>query len=161
MKNSFLHKGFTLTGLLIALSISIVIGVLSIPTYQAFVEEGNVARAIAELGRISLEVEKYRLRNGGEIPADFSVIGLNQPTDPWGHPFEYRPLAGLGASSAIKAADRIPLNSDYDLFSVGPDGDSGGDLFAPESRDNIVRALDGGFFGIVTDLITVELAQLR
>ncbi len=155
------HKGFSLTPMLAALSVAAVVGVLSIPTYHAYLEQRHVARAIADLGRISLEIEKYRLRHAGAIPTDLATIGFVNPLDPWGNPFRFEVVDEQIRGSTIRVGDRIPLNSDYDLFSHGPDGHSGVDLLAPESRDNIVRALDGGFFGMATDLMTVDVVAFR
>jgi general secretion pathway protein G len=45
----------------------------------------------------------------------------------------------------------VPLNSDYDLYSMGKDGDSRPPLTAQMSRDDIVRASDGAFVGLASD----------
>jgi general secretion pathway protein G len=45
----------------------------------------------------------------------------------------------------------VPINSDYDLYSVGKDGVSSGPLTAGPSRDDVIRANDGGFFGLARD----------
>jgi general secretion pathway protein G len=42
----------------------------------------------------------------------------------------------------------VPINSRYDLYSRGPDGDSRPPLTALPSRDDIVMANDGGFIGL-------------
>ena len=42
----------------------------------------------------------------------------------------------------------VPLNSDYDLYSMGPDGESKPPLTAKASKDDIVRANDGEFVGL-------------
>jgi general secretion pathway protein G len=42
----------------------------------------------------------------------------------------------------------VPLNSDYDLYSSGPDGESRSPLTAAPSRDDIVRANNGGYIGL-------------
>jgi general secretion pathway protein G len=44
-----------------------------------------------------------------------------------------------------------PLNTDYDLYSVGADGLSAGPLTAMQSRDDIVRANNGAFVGLGED----------
>jgi general secretion pathway protein G len=41
-----------------------------------------------------------------------------------------------------------PINSDYDLYSMGRDGESKPNLSAKASRDDIVRANDGEFVGL-------------
>jgi general secretion pathway protein G len=50
-----------------------------------------------------------------------------------------------------KDRNLVPINSDYDLYSVGPDGDSSLPLTAATSRDDIVRANDGRFIGKAED----------
>lgn len=45
-----------------------------------------------------------------------------------------------------------PLNTDYDLYSMGPDGKSQTPLTAKASRNDIVRAKNGAFIGWAADL---------
>ncbi len=42
----------------------------------------------------------------------------------------------------------VPINTYYDLYSVGKDGASVAPLTAGPSKDDIVRANDGGFIGL-------------
>jgi general secretion pathway protein G len=57
-----------------------------------------------------------------------------------------------GSAGSIMASVRkdrflAPINTDFDLYSMGPDGESRPQLNAKPSRDDIVRAANGGFFG--------------
>jgi general secretion pathway protein G len=45
----------------------------------------------------------------------------------------------------------VPINTDFDLYSMGPDGRSAPPLTASDSRDDIVRANNGRFVGIAAD----------
>lgn len=45
----------------------------------------------------------------------------------------------------------FPLNSDYDLFSLGPDGRTAVSLGQPMARDDVIRANNGGFFGTASE----------
>ncbi len=45
----------------------------------------------------------------------------------------------------------VPINTDFDLYSMGPDGASVPPLTARASRDDIVRANDGQFVGRASD----------
>ncbi|MEW6683930.1 MAG: hypothetical protein AB1451_13595 [Nitrospirota bacterium] len=45
----------------------------------------------------------------------------------------------------------VPLNSTYDLYSMGPDGDSKPPLKAKMSQDDIIRANDGQYIGLAAD----------
>jgi hypothetical protein len=51
--------------------------------------------------------------------------------------------------NAVRRRDQylFPLNTDYDLFSLGPDGDSAVALGNLLSLDDVIRANDGGYFG--------------
>ena len=45
----------------------------------------------------------------------------------------------------------VPLNTDYDLYSVGADGESSGPLSASKSKDDVIRALKGGYIGLASN----------
>ena len=44
----------------------------------------------------------------------------------------------------------VPLNSDYDLYSAGKDGESAPPLGAAQSRDDVVRANNGAYIGLAS-----------
>jgi len=54
--------------------------------------------------------------------------------------------------TALARKDRflVPLNSDYDLYSEGKDGESMAPLSAPQSQDDVVRANDGAYIGLAS-----------
>ena len=41
-----------------------------------------------------------------------------------------------------------PITSDYDLYSMGVDGETKENLNAKESRDDIIRASEGDYVGL-------------
>lgn len=45
----------------------------------------------------------------------------------------------------------VPINSDYDLYSKGRDGESVAPLTAQKSHDDVVRANDGAFVGLAVN----------
>jgi hypothetical protein len=61
-------------------------------------------------------------------------------------------FAGVVVDS-VRRRDRylFPLNTDYDLFSLGPDGLTATALNNPQSLDDVIRANNGGFFGVASD----------
>ena len=74
--------------------------------------------------------------------------------DPWG--FDYRYLNFAADAPGVKGQIRKdhnlhPLNSEFDLYSVGPDGESRAPLTAKASRDDVIWARDGAFVGIARD----------
>ena len=50
-----------------------------------------------------------------------------------------------------KDQNLVPINSDYDLYSLGEDGDSKAPLTARASHDDIIRANNGNFIGLGED----------
>ena len=71
--------------------------------------------------------------------------------DPWGHAYQYLNHATAKGKGAFRKDKRIvPINTDYDLYSMGKDGQSVAPLTAKASRDDIVRANDGRFVGLAS-----------
>lgn len=58
---------------------------------------------------------------------------------------------GTTTGQARKDRFLVPINSDYDLYSMGPDGKSTSALTAKISQDDIIRASDGLFIGRACD----------
>ncbi|NOS79612.1 MAG: prepilin-type cleavage/methylation domain-containing protein, partial [Nitrospira sp.] len=56
------------------------------------------------------------------------------------------PCGGVGG--ARKDRFLVPINSDFDIYSMGRDGQTVAPLTAPKSHDDIIRASDGGFYGL-------------
>jgi general secretion pathway protein G len=75
------------------------------------------------------------------------------PLDPWGNEYQYLNIraAGGGVGGFRKDGNLNPLNTDFDLYSMGADGSSAGPLSAKKSRDDIVRANNGAFIGLGED----------
>ncbi|MCB1994730.1 MAG: prepilin-type cleavage/methylation domain-containing protein [Burkholderiaceae bacterium] len=84
----------------------------------------------------------------GELPANLAAIGRGGMADPWGNAYVYLNLTTRrGNGGARKDHSLVPLNSDYDLYSKGPDGRSSPPLTANASKDDILRANNGRFIG--------------
>jgi general secretion pathway protein G len=61
-------------------------------------------------------------------------------------------FAGIAVDSTRRRDKYLfPLNTDYDLFSLGPDGLTATALNNPQSLDDVIRANNGGFFGVASD----------
>ena len=60
---------------------------------------------------------------------------------------------GGGGGAPVQARkDRflVPINTDFDLYSMGKDGESVPALTAAKSRDDVVRAANGAFIGLAS-----------
>jgi len=90
----------------------------------------------------------------GRFPGSLADLNPAPPLDPWGHAYQYLgidvvPPPNTGALRRDKNLN--PLNSDYDLYSMGPDGLTQKQLTAAKDRDDIVRAGNGGFIGLASE----------
>ena len=56
-------------------------------------------------------------------------------------------------TEATRRRDRYmyPLNTDYDLFSLGPNGRTAVSLGESVGQDDVIRAHNGGFFGLASE----------
>ena len=57
----------------------------------------------------------------------------------------------INQNAARKDKSLHPVNSDFDAYSVGPDGKSASPLTAQSSADDIIRGSNGGFYGLGRD----------
>jgi general secretion pathway protein G len=79
-------------------------------------------------------------------------VGLAGLLDPWGNAYQYLNFADImGVGQVRKDRNLVPINTDFDLYSMGRDGASQPPLTANTSRDDIVRANDGRFVGKAED----------
>ena len=146
-------KGFGLLDLMVTLVIAAMLVTLAIPAYDMFVKRAKVAKAIGDIGKISIAVEQFRLHNNDQIPASLDDLNLEVPLDPWGRPYSFLNIRAVGpGNGGLRKDGKLnPLNTDFDLYSLGRDGSSSGPLSAKVSRDDIVRANDGAFIGLGED----------
>ena len=144
------RKGFTILELLVVTVIIGTLSTLAAPPLQRAREMAQVSRAIAEIRIISSELAIYMEINF-EPPVSLAAIDRAALLDPWGLPYMYVPLTGPGAGDARKNKFQVPLNTDFDLGSAGPDGKSKPPLTAADSQDDILRAWNGGFIGLASD----------
>lgn len=149
------NKAFTLIEVLLIVAIIGTLLALLVPSYTNLLEKARTNQAIADIARISRELDDFLIDNGNLPETLNDFIQESKPLnliDPWGNPYEYLVILGKKKSEimAICRKDKflVPLNSDYDLYSMGKDERSGAPLTAQPSWDDIIRACDGGFIGL-------------
>ncbi|MDJ0652909.1 MAG: prepilin-type N-terminal cleavage/methylation domain-containing protein [Xanthomonadales bacterium] len=163
-KTQLRQCGVTLLELMVVLVIAAVLASIAIPSYSSYVDRANIDIAKADIQDISLAIERFYVRRSG-FPESLEDIGMHTREDPWGNTYRYlniqgttekerkKGFTGKGKDKENMRRDRNlkPINSDYDLYSVGKDGVSKPQLNAKPSRDDIVRAADGKFVGVAED----------
>jgi general secretion pathway protein G len=106
---------------------------------------------VIDIGSISAAVKGYAVDNLA-YPANLDEVGKAGMKDPWGYPYQYTNLEEpKSTGKARKNKNLVPLNSDFDLYSIGKDGASASALTAKSSRDDVVRANNGRFIGLASD----------
>jgi general secretion pathway protein G len=146
------QRGFSLVELVIVMFIFVLLAAVAIPMFGRYADRARTSKAIGDIGSISLAIERFRLKNNDRIPNSLSELDMPVPRDPWEQ--EYRYLRFTGPQSIGKARKDgrlVPLNSDFDLYSIGADGSSSGSLSAKSSWDDIVRANNGAYIGLGKD----------
>lgn len=143
--------GFTIIEIMIVIAILATLAGLAIPAYKDYVNEAHIVRASEDIRTIEIEVKDYEVRTNA-LPDSLDEIGMGSLRDPWGNPYQYLNITTMkGNGQARKDRFLVPLNSDYDLYSKGKDGKSASPLTAKLSRDDIIRANDGGYVGLASE----------
>jgi general secretion pathway protein G len=117
-------KGFTLIELMLVVIIIGVLVSMVVPRLVGRSEEARVSAAKADINaNLSTALDLYELDNG-QYPDSLDALMVKtaegkgpylkrKPQDPWGNSYAYK-----------KPGEH---NSDYDLYSYGPDAKEGGD----------------------------------
>jgi len=131
---------------MIVIAIVATLAAIAVPLFSEYVSRAKVARAIVEIRILQREIDLFEQENN-RLPVDLSEIDREVLDDPWGSPYRYQSFALVPKGKWRKDKFLVPINSTYDLWSMGPDGESAGPLTAKKSRDDIIRANDGSFIG--------------
>lgn len=122
------RRGFTLLEVIIAVTIVALLAALVVPRLTKFLSQAHEDKAVAEVNTLATQVRLYiTTETTGTLDPDFTLEMLlegddpyldneNQLIDPWGNPYDIN----------------VPgdVNRDFDVFSLGADGEvSQDDIF--------------------------------
>ena len=143
-------RGFTLVELLIAMAILMTISAIAIPHLVSALDAARLAKAVGDIHSIETDIVTYESVNG-VLPDDLSQIGDDTILDPWKNPYQYLNHANMhGNGKARKDRFLVPLNSDYDLYSMGKDGQSAPPITSAKSQDDVIRVGSAGYVGLAS-----------
>jgi general secretion pathway protein G len=148
------QAAFTLVELMIALVVLATLSAIAVPSYRDYIDQAKRSQAVSDIATISMLIERF-FSNSQTYPTNLAMLGAGVPAaDPWGNAYVYLaidvvPPPNVGAMRKDKNLN--PLNSDYDLYSMGPDGQTQKQLTAAKARDDVVRAGNGSFIGLASE----------
>ena len=82
-----------------------------------------------------------------DLPNSLADIGYGDLLDPWGNPYQFANHANISPGQRRKYKSTVPLNTDYDLYSMGPNGVTKAPITSANGYDDIIRAGDGEYIG--------------
>ena len=142
-------RGMTLIEMLVTVLIVAVAASMATAAYGAYRTRSQESSAANDIVAIQTAVQKYFVERS-VLPATLADVGpgIAAMMDPWGHGYQYVNHANAAANGLFREDGNIvPINSDFDLYSMGEDGASAAPLTDAASRDDIVRANNGRFVG--------------
>jgi general secretion pathway protein G len=155
------QSGFSLASLLIALVIAAILAVFATPMFgsadpncdnpdarQGPLVRARIAQVTGDIGRIHMAADMFELSNK-RYPDSLAEIGFDGLRDPWDNPYRYLLVYGREDLGPVrKDHDLKPINTYYDVYSMGPDGTTASPLTSTGGQDDIVMANDGDYFGL-------------
>jgi general secretion pathway protein G len=148
--------GVTLVDLLIIVAIIGAIAGIAVPVYFNQIDKARTTKAMADIRMLEGEIALYRRwrEDAGMapvLPASLGDIGRDNFLDPWDNPYQYASHELIPKGHRRKYHATVPLNEDYDLYSMGPDGKTSPPIRSRAGREDIVRADNGGYVGSGTE----------
>jgi general secretion pathway protein G len=138
--------GFTIIELMITMAIIAILASMASLAFAAYRERAQITRAVADIHTIQNAITSFQIVEG-QLPVDLAEVNWDAHNDPWGNPYQYTNFETVPKGKWRKDKFLVPINSTYDLWSMGPDGESLAPLVTPVSKDDIIRANDGLFIG--------------
>ena len=118
--------------------------------YSGYVARSKSKQAAIQISMMSTNIVNF-YNDTRAYPDDLAAVGMAAMVDPWKRPYEYYNIDANGKGGARKDHALNPINTDFDLFSPGPDGQSKSQISQKSSVDDILRASNGRFVGIAAE----------
>jgi general secretion pathway protein G len=137
--------------MMVAAGVCAILAAIAFPSYLQFVQRARVAKACSDIAEMSNVIGRF-ISDNDVPPPDLGAIGYDRLLDPWGNAYAYQSFTGLkGKGKMRKDKSLNPLNTRYDLYSMGRDGQTKLPLTVPVSKDDVILAFDGNYIGLAED----------
>lgn len=142
--------GFTLVEMAMTAAVLGLLTAIAVPGYTHALERQKITQCAMDLHDLARRIDRYWTHHGS-FPNSLADLGPPLPKDPWGHEYQFLNFESANPGDIRKDHNLHPLNSEFDLYSLGKDGRSVPPLTAKPSRDDVIWARDGGFVGLAAD----------
>ena len=121
------------------------------PVALKMMDSAKTSTAEQEIIEMAADIDDF-IEDNGRLPDSLEEVFGEVPVDPWGNPYQYLNFDAIHGNG-LKRKDKnlVPINTDYDFYSMGPDGKTSSALTAAISQDDIVRARDGSYVGLASE----------
>lgn len=143
-------RGVTLLELMLVVLLLGVLAAVALPSYGKYRNRVRMAQAVSDITVMSAALALYE-RDNRAFPDSLAEIGNAGKLDPWGRAYVYYNVDKYGRGHARKDRALNPINTDFDLYSVGPDGRTHKQVSNRDSLDDLIRANNGRFLGVAAD----------
>ena len=127
-----LERGFTPVELALTVALIGILSTIAVSGFANYQERARNSHVIVDIKNLATEIDGYEVATG-QLPSTLAQAGVGGMIDVWGNPYQYLRLDPKDPGQPRKDKFIVPINSDFDLYSMGPDGRSMGPLTA-ESR---------------------------
>jgi len=123
------------------------------PGFQRMADRARISQARSDIAMMGNKITDNFV-DYGQYPVTLEELDFSKLHDPYGFAYEYLLIFGK-KKNEIQGKWRkdrflVPLNYDFDLYSVGKDGKSVAPLTAKASHDDIIRANNGRFIDLAS-----------
>ncbi len=140
------EAGFTLIELIIVIAVIAILLGIALPRIRGMIDEGNTAKAAAELRALQVAVESYYIHNSKIYPADGSSTWQSALTAATTRP----KLIGsaltdpFSSSAAQYPYDKSANGLYYIIWSVGPDATA--DIIGVDNNGTLTGSADDDIY---------------
>lgn len=132
--------GFTLVEVLIVVVIIMMLSTIGFTGMTKFREAAKLSRCMNEIRSLEREITAWAI-DKASMPASLNDIGRASLRDPWGNNYVYNiPTTRTFAGP--------PINTDFDLYSKGPNGIYVDSIDGVGSEDDVIRGRTGNYVGL-------------
>ncbi len=141
-----MSAGFTLIESMLVVALIGVLAAIAYPKYSSYRDRVNTFQAVQDINAMSAMISN-RWNDTRAYPESLDEIQMGGRLDPWGSPYVYYNVESNGKGHARKDHALNPINSDFDLYSLGPNKKTKPQITQKDSLDDVIRASNGAFVG--------------